>query len=60
MKDNSLAAIGRKYAIASNQIYNIIPTLLETGSVSYNAELVKVLTPVMQEKISKCGKAITK
>ena len=60
MKDNSLPAIGRKYAIAANQIYKIMPTLLESGSVSYNAELIKMLTPAMKERASKCGKVIIK
>ncbi len=53
MEDGSLAAIGRSYAIASNQIYGLKGTPLETGSVSYNAELIKQLTPAMQEKIKK-------
>ncbi len=56
MEDNSLAAIGRKYAIASNQIYKIDPTTLPMGSTAYNAELVKQLTPVMKEKIRNLGK----
>jgi hypothetical protein len=51
MEDGSLAAIGRTYAIASNQIYGLFGQPLETGSVSYNAELVKQLTPGMKEKL---------
>lgn len=47
----SQAAIGRSYAIASGQIYGNVGQPLETGSVSYNAELVKQLSPVMKEKI---------
>ena len=47
----SQAAIGRSYAIASGQIYGTVGQPLETGSVSYNAELVKQLSPVMKEKI---------
>lgn len=49
--DGSQAAIGRSYAIASGQIYGTVGQSLETGSVSYNAELVKQLSPVMKEKI---------
>ena len=60
MSNSPLAAIGRKYAIASNQIFKAVPTLLETGSVAYNAELVKILTPTMKEKISNCGKTVKK
>ena len=58
MQDNTPASTGRKYAIASGQIYNTAPTLLETGSVSYNAELVKLLTPTMRKKIINCGKPV--
>jgi hypothetical protein len=60
MTNSPLAAIGRKYAIASNQIFNITPTPLETGSVSYNAELLKMLTPAMKEKIKNCVIPYTK
>ena len=51
IKEGSLAATGRKYAIASNQIYGLPGTNLPTGSVSYNAELVKQLSPKMKEII---------
>ncbi len=54
----SIAAIGRKYAIASNQIYKMVPVPLESGSVVYNAELYKVLTPVMKDRIRNCGKLL--
>ncbi len=60
MSKSPLAAIGRKYAIASNQIFDISPSLLETGSVAYNAELLKTLTPAMKDKIRNCGKPLTK
>ena len=60
MTNHPLAAIGRKYAIASNQIYGMVPVPLETGSVSYNAELIKMLTPIMKEKIKNCGKPFKK
>ncbi len=52
VKDGSLAAISRSYAIASAQIYNQAEILMPTGSRSYNAELIKVLTPEMQSRIS--------
>lgn len=60
MEDGSQAAIGRTYAIASAQIYGLFEKPLETGSVSYNAELVKQLTPEMQKIISNCGSALGK
>jgi metallophosphoesterase (TIGR03768 family) len=59
-KTGSLAAIGRSYAIASNQIYKMYGQPLETGSVSYNAELIKQLSPVMQEKIKNLGTPVKK
>lgn len=49
--DGSFPAISRSYAIASNQIYNMSEAPQPTGSVSYNAELIKQLTPSMQAKI---------
>ena len=48
VKDGSFAAISRSYAIAANQIFK-----LPTDNLSYNAELVKQLSPEMQEKIQK-------
>jgi len=50
-KDGSFAAISRSYAIASAQAYGVVDPLQPTGSLSYNAELVKQLTPWMQKKI---------
>jgi metallophosphoesterase (TIGR03768 family) len=47
----SQAAVGRSYAIASNQIYGINEAPQPTGSVSYNAELVKAISPEMQKKL---------
>ena len=44
--DGSLAAISRSYAIAAQQLYNNQLPLLPTAS--YNAELVKQLSPTMQ------------
>ena len=49
VKDGSFAAISRSYAIASQQIFNNPLAVTPTGS--YNAELVKQLTPEMQEKL---------
>lgn len=53
MPENSAAAIGRSYAIASNQIYGLNEAPLPTGSVSYNAELIKPLSPEIKENISR-------
>jgi metallophosphoesterase (TIGR03768 family) len=47
---NSLAEKSRSYALAAYEIFNITPPIQPTGSVSYNAELMKKLTPAMQEK----------
>jgi metallophosphoesterase (TIGR03768 family) len=55
VKDGSFAAISRSYAIASNQIYGLSEAPLPTGFVSYNAELVKQLSPAMQAKIQNYG-----
>jgi hypothetical protein len=52
MTPGSLADKGRFYAIASKQIYNLQETPLETGSVSYNAELFKQLSPGMKAKLA--------
>jgi metallophosphoesterase (TIGR03768 family) len=49
VKDGSFAAISRSYGIAALQIFKEQIPLLPTGS--YNAELVKQLTPEMQAKI---------
>ncbi|MDQ7827173.1 MAG: TIGR03768 family metallophosphoesterase [Candidatus Eremiobacteraeota bacterium] len=52
--DGSPAAISRSYAVAARQLFtNQIVPLLPSGS--YNAELVKQLTPAMQAKISRVG-----
>ncbi len=53
VKEGSMAAISRSYAIAANQIFNNKIILGPTGS--YNAELVKQLSPEMQEKIKNYG-----
>jgi hypothetical protein len=52
---DDLVAKSRSYAIAANQIYKILKPVLPTGSLSYNAELVKKLSTEMQTKISGCG-----
>jgi metallophosphoesterase (TIGR03768 family) len=54
VKKGSIADKSRKYAIGLQQIANEGPPLS-----SYNAELVKQLTPIMQAKIKKCGKPIS-
>ena len=51
--DGSLAGQSRSYAIASHQIFNNTVNLMPSGS--YNAELVKQLTPEMQAKIQNVG-----
>ena len=53
VKDGSFAAISRSYAIATQQIFKDKIDLLPTGS--YNAELVKQLTPEMQAKMQNYG-----
>ena len=53
VKDGSLAAISRSYAVAAQQIFNNTIDLLPTGS--YNAELVKQLSPEMQAKMQNYG-----
>jgi len=56
VKDGSPAAISRSYAVAAQQIFDMPIDLL----VSYNAELVKQLTPEMQKKIQDIGTPIGK
>jgi len=60
IKEGSQAAIGRSYAIASNQIYEMYEKPLPTGSTFYNAELVKQLSPEMQKIISNYGTPVNK
>jgi len=51
VKDGSLAAASRSYAVGAQELFtNQILPLLPTGS--YNAELVKQLTPEMQAKLN--------
>lgn len=53
VKDGSPAAKSRSYAIATHQIFN--NTIDPMPSGSYNAELVKQLSPGMQAKIQNYG-----
>jgi hypothetical protein len=54
VKEGSFAEISRSYAIAAYEIFNMPPVY------SYNAELVKQLTPEMNKKIQKCGTPLKK
>lgn len=55
----SPAAKSRGYAIGVTRIFGATPaSIADTSSRSYNAELVKQLTPEMQEKIAKYGSPI--
>ncbi len=53
VSDGSPAARSRSYAIAAHQIFNLTTEPMPTGS--YNAELVKQLSPEMQAKIQNYG-----
>jgi metallophosphoesterase (TIGR03768 family) len=53
VKEGTIAATSRSYGIAAMQIFN--NTLPYSPSGSYNAELIKPLSPDMQEKIQKYG-----
>jgi metallophosphoesterase (TIGR03768 family) len=55
----SPAAKSRGYAIGAARIFGATPDILaDTTSHAYNAELVKQLTPEMQEKIANYGSPI--
>jgi len=58
VKEGTFAAISRSYAIAAQQLFKNAISPLPTGS--YDAELVKQLTPEMQAKIHKCGSTTRK
>ena len=58
IKEGSLAAISRSYAVATQELFNYKIDPLPAGS--YNAELVKQLSPEMQAKLQKCGTPIHK
>ena len=53
MKEGSLPALSRYYAIAAQQVFNVLKPY--APSCSYNAELVKQLTPEMQLAVQKHG-----
>ncbi len=56
MKEGSLASKSRYYAVAAQQVFNVLKPY--APSFSYNAELVIQLTPEMQAKIEKVGTPI--
>ena len=58
VKEGSFAAISRSYAVAAMQLFKASLDLPPSGS--YNAELVKKLSPEMQLKIQNYGSPITK
>jgi hypothetical protein len=57
VKDGSFAATARSYAIANRETIAVTPAnqMYLPPSGSYNAELVKQLSPEMQLKIQKYG-----
>ncbi|WP_027360033.1 TIGR03768 family metallophosphoesterase [Desulforegula conservatrix] len=58
VKEGSLAATSRSYAVAAQQLFD--PAINPAPTGAYNAELVKQLTPEMQAKIQNYGTPITK
>jgi metallophosphoesterase (TIGR03768 family) len=60
VKDGSLAALSRTYAVAAQQLFNnpVDPGLLPSGVA--NVELVKQLSPEMQAKLKDVGTPIGK
>ena len=55
VENSPLAAKSRSYAIGASQVFK-----LELNNLSYNAELVKQLSPEMQIKIQNLGTTISK
>jgi metallophosphoesterase (TIGR03768 family) len=55
--DGSPAAMSRLYAVAATVLYNT-PLLPSTPTGTYNAELIKQLSPAMQTKIQSYGTPI--
>jgi len=53
VQEGTPAALSRSYAVATVQLFN--STVVPGPSGAYNAELVKPLSPAMQEKIQKYG-----
>ncbi len=58
VKEGSLAALSRSYAVATQELFNYKIDPLPAGS--YNAELVIQLSPEMQAKLQKYGTPISK
>lgn len=58
VREGSPAAASLGYAIAAGRIFGTPPTITDTSSLAYNAELVKQLTPQMQAIIANCGTPI--
>lgn len=58
VSDGSPAAKSRSYAIAAHQLFNLTADPLPSGS--YNAELVKQLSPEMQVKIQNYGTPVSR
>ena len=59
VREGSPAAMSRFYAIAAKELYNT-PILPATPTGTYNAELIKQLSPEMQIKIQNYGTPISK
>jgi metallophosphoesterase (TIGR03768 family) len=59
VRKGSPAAMSRFYAIAARELYNT-PTTPSTPTSTYNAELIKQLSPEMQTKIQNYGTPISK
>ena len=57
VKEGTIAAKSRSYGVAALEIFN--HSLPYSPSASYNAELVKPLSPDMQEKIQNYGTPVT-
>ncbi len=57
VKEGTIAAQSRSYAVSSKQIFNNSLPYDPTGS--YNGELIKQLSPEMQEKIQNVGTPIS-
>lgn len=57
VEPGSPAARSRGYAIGASRLFGKT-ALGDTSSLTYNAELVKLLTPAMQAKIASCGVAL--
>lgn len=58
VKDGTPAATARSYAIAANQVFNIMQPATPGSYGTYNAELFKQLSPEMRTVIQSCGTAL--